>query len=136
MAAKIVSPALAACREACELPVPSLRAVATDLQTEMRAGLASDGRCLKMLPTFVTQLPSGCVGSSQRVDRTGDVQKPRRAADLTRLCASNSKERGAWYALDLGGTNFRVLRLHLADSDGGVEHVQVSSWARRTTLGR
>jgi hexokinase len=37
----------------------------------------------------------------------------------------HSAERGSWYALDLGGTNFRVLKLQLADGDGAVAGVQV-----------
>ena len=32
---------------------------------------------------------------------------------LLKLSATNRKERGNFYALDLGGTNFRVLRLHV-----------------------
>ena len=46
-------------RAACELPVERLRAVAKDMQAQMRVGLAEDGHMLKMLPTFVTQIPSG-----------------------------------------------------------------------------
>ena len=34
-------------------------------------------------------------------------------------------ERGAWYALDLGGTNFRVLRLMLSDVAGSIAGVEV-----------
>ena len=34
-------------------------------------------------------------------------------------------ERGAWYALDLGGTNFRVLRLLLSDVAGSIAGVEV-----------
>ena len=34
-------------------------------------------------------------------------------------------ERGAWFALDLGGTNFRVLRLSLSDAAGSIEDVKV-----------
>jgi len=53
------TPTLAACRQHCELPVKRLRLVAADLRAQMCAGLASDGCMLRMLPTFVTQLPSG-----------------------------------------------------------------------------
>jgi len=85
--------ALAACRTACDAPVAVLRAVADDMQSAMRVGLAADGQQLRMLPTFVTRLPSGA-------------------------------ERGSWYALDLGGTNFRVLRAQLGEAAGEVTRVE------------
>lgn len=31
-------------------------------------------------------------------------------------------EKGLFYALDLGGTNFRVLRVQLGGKDGGIKH--------------
>jgi hexokinase len=40
------------------------------------------------------------------------------------VCGTRSSERGEWYALDLGGTNFRVLRLALSDVEGGIADVQ------------
>lgn len=32
------------------------------------------------------------------------------------------EEDGLFYALDLGGTNFRVLRVQLGGKDGGIKH--------------
>ncbi|KAJ4840794.1 hypothetical protein Tsubulata_023886 [Turnera subulata] len=69
--------------EACETPVGRLKQVVDAMAVEMHAGLASEGGSkLKMLLTFVDQLPTG-------------------------------SEIGTYYALDLGGTNFRVLRVQL-----------------------
>ncbi|XWS71205.1 hypothetical protein CRYUN_Cryun03dG0118900 [Craigia yunnanensis] len=69
--------------ESCETTVGRLRQVVDAMAVEMHAGLASEGGSkLKMLLTFVDNLPSG-------------------------------SEKGTFYALDLGGTNFRVLRVEL-----------------------
>ncbi|GKU93985.1 hypothetical protein SLEP1_g7532 [Rubroshorea leprosula] len=69
--------------EACETTVGRLRQVVDAMAVEMHAGLASEGGSkLKMLLTFVDNLPTGC-------------------------------EKGTYYALDLGGTNLRVLRVQL-----------------------
>ncbi|XP_021278535.1 hexokinase-3 [Herrania umbratica] len=69
--------------ESCETTVGRLRQVVDAMAVEMHAGLASEGGSkLKMLLTFVDNLPSG-------------------------------SEKGTCYALDLGGTNFRVLRVEL-----------------------
>ncbi|KAJ2808611.1 hypothetical protein H4R20_000770 [Coemansia guatemalensis] len=53
----------------------------------MEEGLASDGKMMKMIPSFVTRRPTG-------------------------------KETGSYYAIDLGGTNLRVLKVTL-DGKGG-----------------
>lgn len=67
----------------CALPMEKLKQISSAMETEMHAGLASDGGSkLKMLLSYVDKLP------------TGD-------------------EKGLFYALDLGGTNFRVLRVKL-----------------------
>ncbi|KAK8619876.1 hypothetical protein V6N13_066376 [Hibiscus sabdariffa] len=81
--------------ESCETTVGRLRQVVDAMAVEMHAGLASEGGSkLKMLLTFVDNLPSG-------------------------------SEKGIFYALDLGGTNFRVLRVELggqrSDLDPDVE---------------
>lgn len=69
--------------ESCETPLSRLRQVVDAMAVEMHAGLASEGGSkLKMLLTFVDQLPNG-------------------------------SEKGIYYALHLGGTNFRVLRVQL-----------------------
>ncbi|KAL2613561.1 hypothetical protein R1flu_025253 [Riccia fluitans] len=67
-------------RQACDTPQGKLETVVDSMVLEMEAGLAADEGCLlKMLPSYVENLPKGT-------------------------------ERGVYYALDLGGTNFRVLR--------------------------
>jgi len=50
-------------RVASATPVPLLRQVADALVEEMSAGLAREGGSeqLKMLPSYVENLPSGCV---------------------------------------------------------------------------
>ncbi|CAN8257595.1 unnamed protein product [Cochlearia groenlandica] len=76
--------------EDCATPLSKLRHVADAMTVEMHAGLASeDGSKLKMLISFVDNLPSG-------------------------------EEHGFFYALDLGGTNFRVIRVLLGGKEGRV----------------
>ncbi|XP_007015149.2 PREDICTED: hexokinase-3 [Theobroma cacao] len=76
--------------ESCETTVGRLRQVVDAMAVEMHAGLASEGGSkLKMLLTFVDNLPSG-------------------------------SEKGTYYALDLGGTNFRVLRVELGGQRSSV----------------
>ncbi|QCD93503.1 hexokinase [Vigna unguiculata] len=71
-----------------------LRQVADAMDVEMHAGLASEGGSkLKMLITFVDNLPSG-------------------------------DEKGLFYALDLGGTNFRTLRVQLGGKEKGVVNLE------------
>ncbi|KAG5041631.1 hypothetical protein JHK82_013733 [Glycine max] len=74
----------------CGTPIVKLRQVADAMDVEMHAGLASEGG------SKLNMLISF-------VDNlpTGD-------------------EEGLYYALDLGGTNFRVLRVHLGGKDKGV----------------
>jgi len=48
----------------------------------------------------------------------------KRSPDLVR------SERGAWFALDLGGTNFRVLRLTLSDEARSVADVKARDTPR------
>ncbi|KAE8677156.1 Hexokinase-1 [Hibiscus syriacus] len=74
--------------EKCGTPISKLKQVADAMTVEMHAGLASEGG--SKLKMIISY-----------VDNlpTGD-------------------EKGLYYALDLGGTNFRVLRVHL----GGKEH--------------
>lgn len=76
--------------ETCGTPTSKLHQVAEAMTAEMNAGLASDGG--SKLKMLITF-----------VDNlpTGD-------------------EKGIFYALDLGGTNFRVLRVHLAGKEKGV----------------
>nr|AAQ72423.1 hexokinase PpHxk1 [Physcomitrium patens]AAQ72424.1 hexokinase PpHxk1 [Physcomitrium patens] len=78
-------------RQSSSTPLPLLHQVADALVQEMYAGLASEGGSdqLKMLPTYVENLPSG-------------------------------SEKGLFYAVDLGGTNFRVLRVELGGKTGQI----------------
>ncbi|KAJ2357946.1 hypothetical protein GGF43_001145 [Coemansia sp. RSA 2618] len=66
-----------------------LGAIIKEFRRRMEEGLAADGRVLKMLPSFVTQRPTG-------------------------------RETGSYFAIDLGGTNLRVLQATL-DGKGGVK---------------
>ncbi|ESW24963.1 hypothetical protein PHAVU_004G175500 [Phaseolus vulgaris] len=78
----------------CGTPIAKLRLVADAIDVEMHAGLASEGGSkLKMLITFVDNLPSG-------------------------------DEKGLFYALDLGGTNFRTLRVQLGGKEKGVVNLE------------
>ncbi|KAK9705910.1 hypothetical protein RND81_07G091400 [Saponaria officinalis] len=73
--------------EKCRTPLTKLRQVADAMVDEMNGGLGCEGgSMLKMLITFVDNLPSG-------------------------------NEEGLFYALDLGGTNFRVLRVRLGGKE-------------------
>ncbi|KAL8466021.1 hypothetical protein ACS0TY_035220 [Phlomoides rotata] len=78
--------------EKSRTPEAILKQLADALVVEMHAGLASeDGSSLKMLISFVDNLP------------TGD-------------------EKGVCYALDLGGTNFHMLRVELGGDEAGNIH--------------
>ena len=67
---------------AFEITSDDVATIAAAIGSEMQKGLEEDGQALKMIPSFVEQLPSG--------DETGDV-----------------------FAIDLGGTNLRCLRVSL-----------------------
>ncbi|CAH9066494.1 unnamed protein product [Cuscuta epithymum] len=77
-------------REKCATPNGKLRQLADAMTVEMHAGLASEGG--SKLKMLISY-----------VDNlpTGD-------------------EKGVFYALDLGGTNFRVMRVHLGGRGGGI----------------
>ncbi|XP_030529951.1 hexokinase-1-like [Rhodamnia argentea] len=76
--------------EKCGTPVWKLRQVADAMVAEMHAGLASDGG--SKLKMIISYVDSL---------PTGD-------------------EKGLYYALDLGGTNFRILRVHLGGKERGI----------------
>ena len=82
---------------AAEMPLEDCKALMACFQAAMVRGLAGEESDLKMLPSFVTELPTG-------------------------------KEAGTVYALDLGGTNFRVLRVVLP-GDGGEIKTEFRSFA-------
>ncbi|KAL3744874.1 hypothetical protein ACJRO7_014047 [Eucalyptus globulus] len=73
--------------EKCRTPVWKLRQVAEAMVVEMHAGLASDGG--SKLKMLISYVDSRPMGD----------------------------EKGLYYALDLGGTNFRVLRVHLGGKE-------------------
>ncbi|KAL3679358.1 hypothetical protein R1sor_022314 [Riccia sorocarpa] len=93
-------------RQACDTPLAKLEAVVDAMVLEMEAGLAADEGCLlKMLPSFVENLPKGT-------------------------------EKGVYYALDLGGTNFRVLRaVFLGPGEGCTQESEVFAIPQELMLG-
>ncbi|XP_037473059.1 hexokinase-2 [Triticum dicoccoides] len=76
--------------ERCAAPPPRLRQVADAMAVEMHAGLASEGG--SKLGMIISYVDSLPTG----------------------------QEKGLFYALDLGGTNFRVLRVQLGGKEGRV----------------
>ncbi|KAJ6957941.1 hexokinase-1-like [Populus alba x Populus x berolinensis] len=76
--------------ENCGTPIGKLRQVADAMAVEMHAGLASEG------------------GSKLKMLISYVDNLP------------SGEENGLFYALDLGGTNFRVIRVLLGGKDGGV----------------
>ncbi|XP_058722352.1 hexokinase-1-like [Vicia villosa] len=79
--------------EECGTPIEKLRKVAEDMVGEMHAGLASDG------------------GSKLKMLISFVDNLP------------SGDEKGLFYALDLGGTNFRALRVELGGKEKGVVNV-------------
>lgn len=95
----VAAPILTKLRKDCATPLPVLRHVADAMAADMRAGLAADG------------------GS--------DLKMILSYADAL----PTGNEKGIYYALDLGGTNFRVLRVQLGGKEERVvatEFEQVS----------
>ncbi|XP_065848028.1 hexokinase-2, chloroplastic [Euphorbia lathyris] len=88
-----VTPILTNLQMDCATPLPVLRHVADSMTADMRAGLASDG------------------GSDLKMILSYVDSLP------------SGNEKGLFYALDLGGTNFRVLRVQL----GGKEERAVAT---------
>ncbi|TKY64439.1 Hexokinase-1 protein [Spatholobus suberectus] len=76
--------------EKCATPAWKLKLVADAMSVEMHAGLASESG--SKLKMLITYVDNLPTGS----------------------------EEGLYYALDLGGTNFRVLRVQLGGKDGGI----------------
>ncbi|OIT29865.1 PREDICTED: hexokinase-3-like [Nicotiana attenuata] len=76
--------------ESCGTPVGRLKQVVDAMAVEMHAGLASEG------------------GSKLKMLLTYVDKLP------------NGREKGTYYALHLGGTNFRVLRVHLGDQRSAI----------------
>ncbi|XP_027332219.1 hexokinase-2, chloroplastic [Abrus precatorius] len=73
----------------CATPLPLLQQVANAMSADMRAGLAAEGGSGPGLPMIPTYVEELPTGN----------------------------EKGLFYALDLGGTNFRVLRVQLGGKD-------------------
>lgn len=82
--------------EKCGTPQAKLKQIADAMTVEMHAGLASEG------------------GSKLKMLISYVDNLP------------TSDEEGVFYALDLGGTNFRVLRVHLGGKEGGIVHQEFS----------
>ncbi|XP_062087573.1 hexokinase-1-like [Humulus lupulus] len=76
--------------ERCGTPLAKLKQVADAMTVEMHAGLASEGG--SKLKMLISYVDNLPTGN----------------------------EKGLFYALDLGGTNFRVLRVQLGGKDGGI----------------
>lgn len=94
-----VAPILTKLKEDCATPLPVLRHLAAAMASVMRAGLAVDGG--SDLPMIPSYVDALPTGN----------------------------EKGLFYALDLGGTNFRVLRVQLGGKEERViatEFEQVS----------
>ncbi|XP_043715083.1 hexokinase-2, chloroplastic-like [Telopea speciosissima] len=85
-----VVPMLISLQNTCATPLPVLRLVADAMTADMRAGLAVDG------------------GSDLKMILSYVDSLP------------SGDEKGLFYALDLGGTNFRVLRVQLGGKDNRV----------------
>ncbi|KAF5740854.1 hexokinase [Tripterygium wilfordii] len=89
-----VSPILTKLKKDCATPLPVLRHVAEAMAKDMRAGLAVDG------------------GSDLKMILSYVDSLP------------SGNEKGLFYALDLGGTNFRVLRVQLGGKEERVIDVE------------
>ncbi|KAB5552647.1 hypothetical protein DKX38_009958 [Salix brachista] len=110
--------------ENCGTPIGKLRQVADAMTVEMHAGLASEGGSkLKMLISYVDNLPSGFTTDFPYFSYTRD-QGNFPGIDFSYVVLVSyhvdKDEKGLFYALDLGGTNFRVIRVLLGGKHGGV----------------
>ncbi|KAL6009982.1 hypothetical protein ACLOJK_000413 [Asimina triloba] len=133
--------------EGCSTSRGRLRQLVDAMAVEMHAGLASEGGSkLKMLLTFVDNLPNGlvrfqdaslsaplcyrilgadslsCEAYMDHMERNlfmcyqyalGVSECGLLIYDFWRFLLAIRSEKGIFYALDLGGTNFRVLRVQL-----------------------
>ncbi|XP_021284145.1 hexokinase-2, chloroplastic isoform X2 [Herrania umbratica] len=95
-----VAPMLTKLQSDCATPLPVLRHVADSMSADMRAGLAVDG------------------GSDLKMILSYVDSLP------------TGNEKGLFYALDLGGTNFRVLRVQL----GGKEERVIATEFEQVTI--
>ncbi|XP_007017793.2 PREDICTED: hexokinase-2, chloroplastic isoform X2 [Theobroma cacao] len=95
-----VAPMLTKLQSDCATPLPVLRHVADSMSTDMHAGLAVDG------------------GSDLKMILSYVDSLP------------TGNEKGLFYALDLGGTNFRVLRVQL----GGKEERVIATEFEQVTI--
>ncbi|XP_027358112.1 hexokinase-1-like [Abrus precatorius] len=80
--------------EECGTPIAKLKQVADAMAVEMHAGLASEGA--SKLKMLITYVDN----------------------------LPSGDEKGLFYALDLGGTNFRTLRVHLGGKEKGVVNLE------------
>ncbi|OEL31900.1 Hexokinase-7 [Dichanthelium oligosanthes] len=91
VAAAAAERVVAELREACAAPAARLNEVAAAMEAEMRAGLREEGG--SKIKMIISYVDNLPTGN----------------------------EEGFFYALDLGGTNFRVLRVHLAGKEKRVQ---------------
>ncbi|KAE9464502.1 hypothetical protein C3L33_03598, partial [Rhododendron williamsianum] len=91
----------------CGTPIGKLRQVADAMAVEMHAGLASEGGSkLKMIISYL--------------DSQLEFEDVFLCSKIKYDCTVTIDEKGWFYALDLGGTNFRVLRVQLGGKENRV----------------
>lgn len=112
-------------KEIFDVPVDRLQIIQDAVIAKVEAGLKGDKEGLDMLPTYVDILPSGCVGwQGFGTPDAGAAGPPLFGTPFCCLAARTGpgsfdlgpcrKEQGDYYAIDLGGTNLRVMHMHLA----------------------
>lgn len=118
--------------EACATPTERLKQVAQAMAAEMHAGLlAADagGSKLRMLPSFVDKLPTGYALSIPPPNVSSSLRSGAKDRLFEQLISTTAlllffynlrDEEGLFYGLDLGGTNFRVLRVQLGGKERGI----------------
>ncbi|KAM0868895.1 hypothetical protein ACQ4PT_041016 [Festuca glaucescens] len=126
-------------REYCATPAARLDCVAAAMEEEMRAGLREEGGSkIEMIVSYVDDLPNGyCATPAAQLDGVTAAMEEGIRAGLQEEGGSkikmivsyvdnlpNGSEEGLFYALDLEGTNFRVLRVQLAGKDKRVANLE------------
>ncbi|KAM0859661.1 hypothetical protein ACQ4PT_047038 [Festuca glaucescens] len=126
-------------REDCATPAARLDSVAAAMEEEMRAGLRVEGgsKMIEMIVSYVDDLPNGhCATPAAQLDGVTAAMEemktglPEEGGSKIKMIVSyidnlpNGSEEGLFYALDLGGTNFRVLRVQLAGKDKRVANLE------------
>lgn len=97
---------------------------------QMDKGLEAHGQSTLMsLPTMIDVLPTGCGLRVQHWPADRDIKIASDLFDISagllmHICASTRNESGVFYALDMGGTNFRVVTINLAKRKNRVVSVR------------